>query len=545
MGNRQLMSYALAGCAIFQALLVTGFSLSLIVVFEVMVPWWVWSANILSISLLICSCYLIKLKADVARQQGKIIDELHSWSATYLNEGETIHPLVTGDEIIDRTVEQLSQYQQIEDRSAIIRDVRNKTGLKAVSSRLYFDNRLNELLTAQKPDSWGTVFIIQLRELREFLELDSQTAYQWLDEFSDITMKVISRFDGYVIARHAETDFAVLLPQVARYESQVIAGKLMSEWNSLSLPEAFDKECFFHIGMAGFKTGQKKYQVLAEADMALRAAQLRGAGGFYAFDQRLLEGDVVKGLSHWKTSLEAIISNQDFVMVCQPALRARDKTIHHYEILTRVRNSDGTLVNANVFLPMTRTAGLSTSFDMATVKRAINLLNFERDEHSRCAINIQIDALTDVVFQQWLLEYLYQNKAVLKRLFIEVPEYMFVKFYDELKQVMTDLQKMGIRLMIDHVGDFDCDRSYLEHCNIHAVKLDARVIRNIHQREDNQIKARGIRKLCTDNQVQLFAMGVETSGEWDFVRRHGFTGGQGHFFTEGAEELAALNVGYP
>ncbi len=411
----------------------------------------------------------------------------------------------------------------------------NDTG---IGNRLYFDHRIEAFLAEPDNHDGGCIYLIQLKELDEIAHQEGkQEAKELLSYFILLVTKFLEDFPDSVFARRSDCDFAIMIPCIGISEAEKVASRLMRLCNRINLPESVEKDHFFHIGVAAFHQGETCYQVLAEADMALRAAQLQGPGNWFMYDKGTGVKDLAKGSVKWRTSLDMAINQQAFVLLFQPVVMTDGNAIHHHEILARMRNDNGQLASAQVFLPMAQKFGMISRVDKLMVEKTTKLLQYEKGSSDICSLNLHLDSMLDEQFQQWLLAHLQSYPDAACRMIIEISEYQLVHNGMSLKFFFRALHKVGVRLLVDHVGLYVLNTQYIREYEIDYLKLHNSIVKNIDVRPENQLFVKSLQAACSGTHVLIFGLGVERVGEWIALQKLGVAGAQGHYFTEPLESI--------
>jgi RNase E specificity factor CsrD len=440
--------------------------------------------------------------------------------------------IITMDEVLQQAVDTSFEVDRLV-RSQAFLD--SETG---IGNRIYFDHRIEAFLADKESNSGGSVYLIQLRELDLIQGHNSKTEMtELLDYFVILIGKFLEEHQNAVFARRSECDFTILIPHISHIDAEKIAARLIRLCNRIPLPECVDSEHFFHIGVAGFEQRESVYQVLAEADMALRAAQLLGPSNWFMYDKGTIVKDLAKGSVKWRTALDTAITQQAFIMLFQPVTLTDNSVIHHHEILARMRNSNGQLVSAAIFLPMAQKFGMVARVDQLMVEKTVKLLQYEKSVQDICSLNLHLDSLLDTEFQQWLLSYLQQFSNAACRIIIEISEYQLASKGASLKPFLRAVHKTGVRLLVDQVGLYVLNTQYIRVFEIDYLKLHASIVKNIDQRPENQLFVKSLQGACSGTHVLIFGLGVECVSEWIALQKLGISGAQGHYFTEPLDNI--------
>ena len=107
------------------------------------------------------------------------------------------------------------------------------------------------------------------------------------------------------------------------------------------------------------------------------------------------------------------------------------------------------------------------------------------------------------------------------------------------RRVMTELAALGVRLALDDFGTGHSSLAVLRQLPVHRLKIDRSFLQRIPQDSTDVVLVRGVLALARTLGLQVVAEGVETEGQWAFLRRHRCAAYQGWWF---APALAADEV---
>ena len=184
---------------------------------------------------------------------------------------------------------------------------------------------------------------------------------------------------------------------------------------------------------------------------------------------------------------------------------------------------------------------MATRVDQLMVEKTVKLLDYDKTGRDICSLNISIESLLQTGFQNWLLAYFQAHCAVARRTIIEVNEYALVTHGHTLVKFFHDLHKVGGRMLVDQVGLYVLDTSYIRHYEVDYLKLHVSVVRNIDSRPENQLFIKSLLGACSGTHVLVFGLGVERIGEWVALQKLGIAGAQGHYFTEPLESIHQIS----
>lgn len=474
-------------------------------------------------------------------KQLRAITSLEQWAQLSSSTG-TIQPLDNQGNIADTIIQLLDKLTAVANQHGetdqLIREqvlLDTETG---IGNREFFSNRLDALLCEE--DACGAVLLINYKELEVVQALYGYSHALIILESSISLLKAkMAYLSNFFIARRSEFEVAILAPGLYVSETEKLAARLLSSIDKIDFPIGINQEEGCHIGISYFTGKQQSYQIMAEADMALRSAQLQGPCQWFMYDTGEVIDESAKGSLKWRTFLQRAIEHNAFVLFFQPVITSIGDDILHHEILSKVRDSKGKLISARVFLPMAKKCGLGCEVDMLVFEQTCRLLQYEKNYRDVCSLNISVDSLLDETFIVNLFNKLAITPNIAKSIIVEISEYHLVSNLNKLKPTLNFLNELGIKVLADKVGQYIVSADYLVECEVYAVKLHSSIVHHIHHKVENQVFIQSLKVRCLSSDVAIYALGVETHEEWTALTTLGVMAGQGHYFTEPVEQMAS------
>jgi RNase E specificity factor CsrD len=404
------------------------------------------------------------------------------------------------------------------------------TGL---GNRLYFEHRLDAIL--QEDKVYGAVLLVQFGALDSIREKQgNHVADEFVIQFADIIKVYLDDTAQSVVSRISANDFAILLPFIDGNEVEKVALNILRMSQKIKLPEYVDTATLCHIGADMYGVEDNSFQILAEADMALRAAQLHGPSGWFMYDSGELPASEIKGSVRWRTALQDALDNNLFITFFQPIVD-RNGNVLHNEVQTRMLDSKREFIGANVFLPMAKKCGMIQQIDKMQLEFVI--LQLVQDKLAPVAVKIHSDSWLDRSFCNWLIQFLKRHPDYTQYLILEISEFELFQFAKSLKSTLAAVKRYGVKFLIDQVGLYVVNTSYLDYIDADYVKLHQSIVNQIEERPENQLFIRSLQSVAADKQLELFVSGVESENEWQLVKRLGVTGMQGNYLKHPSQKL--------
>lgn len=484
--------------------------------------------------------------ASVMSKQLTELETLEEWALLSEQQGK-IQPLLASNIVantIARLREDLLKAQQ--NKSLFDQEIKERALLDPktrIGTRGFFNNHLAALL--KEEDSRGAVFLIHLKGCEDVQNLygDSEAEKLLTGVINNLKKRLFSIADS-VISRRGEFELAVLLPNFYVKETEKFAERLLQGLMAFPLPKDIDKDEFCHIGISCFKGAQQSYQIMAEADMALRSAQLQGPAQWFMYDPGEIANESAIGSLRWRTLLTQVIEEKSFIIFSQPVICAKTGRILHFEVLSKIRDENGLLISPRVFLPMAEKCGLSGELDLVVFEQVCQLINFEKELNYQYSVNFSIEGLMKKSVRKNIYRLLNEYQCQNANIYIEISEYYLKSKQEALLPIVNELQHYGFKIIADKVGQYVVNAEYLKQYHISAVKLHSSIVLDIANKAENQVFIQSMRVLCDPLGIQLIAVGIENAEDWQMLTQFGLCGGQGNLFNEPIAQVAnaiALN----
>lgn len=434
--------------------------------------------------------------------------------------------------LLDNLLDELNVARQ--EQSRVDKFIRIQTFLDpqtGIGNQVYFNNRLEALLNIEEQIAQGAVIGLRLNGLAEIEEAHSdETALEVLTQFTNIIEQALQRYKQAIFARHSQYDLGIIIANISVREIELLCNHLMRSLAHVRVPQNTDTDNLFHIGVATFKSGDLLPQVLREADMAIRSAELQGPSSWFMFEEEDQVKTMTMGSLQWRTLLENKLSNNGFLICFQAVMKTQPYQVHHQEVIVQVQDRQGQFLPSNLFMPMAHKCGLATQID----KQIMGLLAQQLTDSQNLvltSIHLSTDSLLDKSFRNWLTGLLAEKPQFAEQIIIEISEHAIVNYIEELSYFVQQLDNLSVHILIDQVGQYVTSSNYIKQLPIQYLKLHPSIVRNIHQRSENQLFIRSLQGTCAGTKIKIFAYGVENIEDWQEIKNLGLAGAQGSYTT--------------
>lgn len=410
-----------------------------------------------------------------------------------------------------------------------LREQAYKDPVTGLGNRRYFDTQLRHLLVTPEEFGQGAVLLVQLNDFKGF---NDRHGYQAGDDLLRRSATLISACcapgKACSITRLGGADFAVIAAQTTAGEAELLGEAISQAMQQLHASSQTDAVTPAHVGIALARPAQSVTELLAAADMALRAAQ-GGTTPWFRYDSSALEPADVHGAADWHGILRNALDIDGIVLYAQPVLAVDDAArVLHREVLMRLPTASGTLLSAGLFIPIAERLGLARSLDKLMLTQVIAHLGAHAAEPLSYAVNLTAGAIGETGFVDWLCAQLEQHAPIAHRLILELPEYGVLADVAALRRFTERVARYGARCSIDHFGRGFASFGYLSTIKAHSIKIDGSFIHAIEADQDKRFFVQALIKTARSIDIEIIAESVEHQAEWDTLREMGVDGVQGY-----------------
>ncbi len=223
--------------------------------------------------------------------------------------------------------------------------------------------------------------------------------------------------------------------------------------------------------------------------------------------------------------------NDDYSFAFQPIINISDATIFSYEALIRGRNNE----SAGTVLSRVDPADMHT-FDEQCRNTAINMAA-QMGLTSCLNLNfLPLSVETSPTVISSMLNAAARCRVDPGQLILEILEREIITDYEGFKKAINRHRDSGMKVAIDDFGAGYAGLNLLSEFQPEFIKLDMHLMRGIDGNGPRQAIVRGIARTCLDLGIDIIAEGVETTGEFEWLRQEGIRFYQGLLFAGPAFE---------
>jgi len=342
-----------------------------------------------------------------------------------------------------------------------------------------------------------------------------------------------------VVGRIGMDRFGVVLGQCSQGQMARAAERILQAVRETPFPtEGTDTHISVSIGGVAFSEFcNTAYDVMAKGETALKQAKRDGRDRFVMYRVSEQQGELHRRNLAVGNKVKEALRDRRLQFAFQPVVRAGNKEAVFHECLLRMRDENGEMVPAGMFIPIIEQLGLVRLIDRYVLDLAVQALT----DNPTLNLAINISGLTSSD-QSWLrtLSALIKNRPeVARRLIIEITETSALTDIEESARFLAAIRELGCRVAVDDFGAGFTSFRHLKTLTLDIVKIDGSFVRNLAENVDNQLFIRNLLGLAEAYGMETVAECVETQEDARYLIGEGVKYLQGYYFGRPSLETPA------
>jgi diguanylate cyclase (GGDEF)-like protein len=281
--------------------------------------------------------------------------------------------------------------------------------------------------------------------------------------------------------------------------------------------------------------------LIKQADTAMYAAKEAGRNAyrFYTADMNArvqlrlqLETDMRRGLM-----------DDEFFLVYQPQIEMQTGRAVGVEALLRWRDPNRGVIAPSEFIPIAEESGMIQALGARVLRDSCRqVIAWHRQGLMlRLSVNLSVQQLQHDSWLSIVDEALASSGLPAHYLDLEITESVIITHPEKAVATLIKLKQRGVSITVDDFGTGYSSLSYLARLPIQAVKVDQRFVHGLEQNRNDEAITQAIIALSHSLGLRVIAEGVETAGQFEFLKRHGCEEAQGFLISRPLEEPELRN----
>jgi diguanylate cyclase (GGDEF)-like protein/PAS domain S-box-containing protein len=449
--------------------------------------------------------------APIKDEQGRVISALIFFSPHSYRAEKFLSELA---ELISRT---LSSYLQRKAAEQKVLHASMHDALTGLPNRIYLTEQLDKRLNAQ--EHCAVLYV----DLDKYKIINDTLGHSVGDQ---VLIEVARRFKqtirpGDVAGRIGGDEFILLLNKLSdRVEIEKISREVLA---AIEKPFILSNRAYFlsaSIGVAIAPENGKDGKVLIRcADNAMYRVKSAGRNDVLFFtgdmsDERTEQLELT-------AELPLAMKRGEVTLFYQPILDVADRKVVCIEALMRWYHPTKGLLLPDKFLPIAEQSNLIRELGFWAIGRAIDdrmSLGMQPGTETGVSVNISVRQLTEEGFLGAIADLLEEKKYPASLLRLELTESSFIEHPERTIQLIMDLRRIGIKVIIDNFGTGYASLSYVKNLPVDGIKIDRAFITNLATDRGNSAIVQAVATLAQKLGMQIMAEGVETATELKALR---------------------------
>ena len=273
-------------------------------------------------------------------------------------------------------------------------------------------------------------------------------------------------------------------------------------------------------------------QYLSMADAACYFAKDQGRNQIHRYNSNEESTQRYQRELDWVSTINNAIEENRFELYYQPLRplsQANDG--YYYEVLLRLRERDGKIVEPANFLPTAERFEMNVNVDKWVVTNTFKWLS-ENPEHlsnlKRCSINLNCHSLADRDFTLFILNAFETFDIAYSKICFEVIESVAIIKMDDTLAFMQTFKNLGCTFSLDDFGSGFSSYNYLKSLPVDQVKIDGMFIKDMLNDNIDTAMVASIKDVAKAMGMQTVAEFVENEATMTQLGNMGIDFAQGY-----------------
>jgi diguanylate cyclase (GGDEF)-like protein/PAS domain S-box-containing protein len=420
------------------------------------------------------------------------------------------------DVTVRRRIEEALEHQALHD---VVTDLPNRSLLR--------DRLRQAILGARRRNTQVGLLFIDLDRFKDLNDTFGHPA-------GDVVLREVGeRFANAVrasdtVARLGGDEFAVLVPLAAdTAEVVMVARRVLA---SLQEPFLVEGESAFIEASIGIvlcpEHGEDVQTLMRRADVAMYSAKRAGSGLQLYEPEKDLHSAKAIGLAG---DLRHSIERGELVLHYQPLIDLKTGHCVGIEALCRWQHPTRGLIEPAMFIPLAEENGYIRQIGIWTTQEALRVISGAYGAGLPVmSVNLSMRSLRGNDLTEHLAETIARTGADASYLKFEITETAMMADAEHTLAVLSELQRMGIRLSIDDFGTGYSSLAYLQRLPVDDIKVDRSFVINMLRNSNDEAIVRSTIELAHSLGLRAIAEGVEDQATLDRLRQLGCDEAQGY-----------------
>ncbi len=272
--------------------------------------------------------------------------------------------------------------------------------------------------------------------------------------------------------------------------------------------------------------------IMSSADVACYSAKDKGRNQVHLY----LDSDA--SLRHeemkWVSRITRAVDDERFELYYQPiiGIDPSGEQRGHYELLLRMRDENGQLINPSSFIPAAERYNLMSTLDRWVIRKSLKDLadtSHAGEARYTIAINLSGTSLSEDRFLDFVIKELGRYDLPAGAICFEITETAAISNLPRVVHFMQTLKGVGCKFSLDDFGSGLSSFTYLKTLPVDYLKIDGQFIANVAEDRVDESMVKAINDVGRALGIETIAERVETRKVFDKLGALGVSFAQGHY----------------
>lgn len=348
------------------------------------------------------------------------------------------------------------------------------------------------------------------------------------------------------LSRQGGDEFIILLNKITNIHTvEDIAEDIIEAFSASINVDGRIISTTISIGISLYPAHEKNFSnLLKQADTALSHAKESGRNIYHLFSEQM-NADALEFMK-LKEGLRNALTSSELEIYYQPQIDAISFKTIGIEALLRWKHPEYGMIPPSKFIPVAEQSGLIIPIGEWVLQEACKRAQIWRDSYNIPELIVAVN-LSAMQFKRGTLvdsvtKALKLSKLPPQNLELELTESILLHDINEVRAILQDLKKMGIRLSIDDFGTGYSSLAYLKQLAVDKLKVDRSFVQDMVDDKDGAAIVKAIIQLGHTLELDVIAEGVETEQQVMLLKGYGIDEIQGYYFSRPlpADELTTF-----
>ena len=401
--------------------------------------------------------------------------------------------------------------------------------LTELPNRKCLNNRIQ--LEILKGEQEGKGFVFILGDLDRFKEINDTLGHHIgdmvLQQASERLSHTFRKSD--LVARLGGDEFGVLLPDTTVDEAAIILDKLHEVFD---IPFVVDRHYLslgISLGIVEFPLhGDDVNILLRRADIAMYAAK-KDKVLYSVYD--LASDPHSEGKLALTTDLREAITSKKLDVYYQPKIDMNTNMIVSAEALVRWNHPERGFIPPDDFIPLAEQTGLVKPLTEFVLEKSLGLSAEWRNKgiNISMAVNISPHCLHDWNLTDIVRGMIKKHNIAPGECVLELTESAIMINPMAAKEILREIDMMGVVLSIDDFGTGYSSLAYLKELPLQELKIDRAFVMEMLKNESDAAIVEATISMAHTLGMKVVAEGVEDKETWLLLKELGCDIGQGYY----------------